>query len=182
MKEHFKTIGKEIFELKPEIELDLNEEQNTIIEENEIKIYKNLIKYKTFLKYNEEINIKLKQFIKDDFGLISFFKNGFIPEYECYCTNKELVIKIDCTEDSKIKAQKIEYKGEYQSIEIIGERKRNQIKEKDINYIINRESGKYHFLIPFIKPRTALGELIKEDIFNGIKTFIFSIKDINYNE
>ena len=106
MKEHFKTIGKEIFELKPEIELDLNEEKNTIIEENEINIYKNLIKYKTFLKYYGEINIKLKQIIKDDLGLISFLKNGFVSEYECYWTNKELVTKIDCTEDSKIKAKK----------------------------------------------------------------------------
>lgn len=182
LKDHFKNISKELLEINPEIELILNDEENTMIEENENIIYKNLIKHKIILKYEGEINIKLKQFIKDDLGLISFIKNGFIPEYECYYTNKEFVIKIDCTGESNISAKNIQNEGEIPIIEITGERKRNHIKEKDVNYLITRESGKFDFYIPFTNPNATLGSLLKEEVSNGIKTFIFSVVKINNNK
>ena len=162
-----------------------NREENENNEIDNEKINNNLldnklIKYSSKLIYKgEEEKLVLQKMVIDELGISNFIKNDFNPDFECYYTDKELIIKIECPEGVKLTAKRKRNKnGEYPyGIEIIGE-KVEEKKIENAKYLKNKQHGKFYCLFPFEDPDYGLEKGSEEEPSNGWKIFKFPISKI----
>ena len=167
-----------MFDISPGTKLHLTEEKNIIIDKNENKIDKNLIKERLNLKY-EGNKINLKNIFIEDFGVYSFINDEFHPDYECYHDGKELVIKIDCCgKGTEFKVQKFKNKQYEYNFVINGEKKINDKEENSIKYIKKRQNGSCCFYITFKNDKLYPDNLQKNEKINGIQYFIYPLLEI----
>ena len=182
LNEHFKIVGKEMFDLNKDINFELNENELTKDSEENNEFNEKLIKYNSCLKFETENDIELKKFVIDELGGSSFVRNGFNPDYEFYYNDKELILKIDCpgdevTLEAKRKKNKdrnidIDY-----YIEITGERKDVKTEGDKITYIKKRDTGKLYLLTAFSNNQYSVGKLKSNEKQNGIQTFVFPLEE-----
>ena len=153
--EHFKYMSEKMFD-EGNLEMELmeitqnddcmkenNKANNDIIDKNdkekEIKnnefnlIDPKFIKYSCKLKYNGEKKLSLKKMVIDELGISSFINNDFIPNHEMYCTDKELIINIECPNGTKItvKKKRIKIKSMiiYFALKLLLKKRKNQKKK-----------------------------------------------------
>ena len=201
--EHFKNMGGLIYDLKADIELNLEEisaeelshynnranlddgpnksvkkEINNGSETLEANIYvnKKLIKYKSKLVYKGKENLILQKMVIDELGISSFIKNDFTPDYECYYDDKYLTLTIESPEGVILTAKRKHNKNsDYPfCIEVNGEKKEEK-KKDNVRYLKYKTCGKYYSIIPFQDMSSSLGPIEEEEPRNGWKTFKFPI-------
>ena len=172
-----------MYDLKEKINLDLKVEeisQEMVNENNEIQSKDNInepIRTNKFIVKGEE-KLILKKMVIDELGILTFIKNGFTPDNECYYNNKELVLKIECPEGVELTAKRKRNKNKMANYNIAIEVNGIKNEEKPIEgvtYIKRKKYGNYYALIPFTVDNYTLGERIEEKPQNGWKIFKFPL-------
>ena len=95
-----------------------------------------------------EKEIVLKKCLIDDLGFSDFKANGFEPNYNIFCKDDKIIVRVEAPGNCELKS-KIEIQGEYNVIKIYGEKKKDKEPENlDKNIFNSREIGQYSLEIP----------------------------------
>ena len=99
------------------------------------------------IKLSVENNITLKKCLIDELGLSSLRANGFEPTYNYYKKDNTIILKIEVPGNFTLKSS-ILSKGEYNYIQIKGNKKKDKEPKEDKDNIDNkREYGDFNFNI-----------------------------------
>ena len=188
--EHFKYMAEKMYDGSLESELKdvqenvgLNNENkdDKIINANDKEfdlIDKNYIKYSLKLKYEGKEKLSLQKMVIDELGISSFINNDFVPNYEMYYNDKELIINIESPEGTSLTAKRKKNKkgAEYPyCIELTAEKK-EEPKKDNVTYIRAKQFGKFHTLIPFSDINYSIGQgKLDEKSTNGWQSFQFPL-------
>ena len=192
--EHFYYMADKIYngnlekELKEDNEVLNNENKiNKIINANNQElnlIDKNFLKYSLKLKYEGKEKLSLQKMVIDELAISSFINNDFIPNYEMYYNDKELIINIENPEGTNISVKRKKNKKiqDYlQCIEITAERK-EEPKRDNVTYTRKKEFGKFHTLIPFTNRNYSIGKGEIDEKSNGLTRIKFPLTKIEDDE
>ena len=201
--EHFKFMSEKMYDGNMQYELievkendddkKTNYEKNkneNIDENNEEKNMNNIesdlinSKYVNIckLKYSGNEKLSLQKMVIDELGVCSFITNDFIPDFEMYYNDSELIINIECPEGTVVSAKRKRNKDENQNypfaIEIKEERE-EEPKKENVTYIKNKKSGKFYALIPFKNHNFSIAKGEEcEKSKDGWKSFRFPLSKV----
>lgn len=200
--EHFKFMSEKMYDGNMQYELievkenddkktNYEKNKNEIIDENNEEKNMNNIesdlinsKYVNIckLKYSGNEKLSLQKMVIDELGVCSFITNDFIPDFEMYYNDSELIINIECPEGTVVSAKRKRNKDENQNypfaIEIKEERE-EEPKKENVTYIKNKKSGKFYALIPFKNHNFSIAKGEEcEKSKDGWKSFRFPLSKV----
>ena len=121
----------------------------------------------------------------DELGISSFINNDFVPNYEMYYNDTELIINIESPEGTNLTVKRKKNKKNYDypyCIEITAEKK-EEPKKNNVIYIKSKHFGKFHTLIPFPNGDYSIGKgEIDEKSSNGWKSFKYPLIKVEDDE
>ena len=108
--------------------------------------------------------------------LASFIHNDFTPNLEMYYNDQELTINVECPEGTQVTAKRKKSKNsQYPFCIEINAEKIEESKKENVTYIKNKQSGKFHALIPFSNIDYSIGKGTENKTSNGWKSFVFPL-------